>query len=339
LPTETAAVLRHVLDRLRARDPEYDALRRALRAAIVVPIAAAVSFAVGGGSQTPLFTIFGSVALLIMVDFPGNRPARALAYCGLGFNGAVLITLGTLVAPHPWLSVALMFVLGVAVIFAGVLSETVAAGQRATLLMFVLPACTPVGPVPERLLGWLIALALCVPAALFLLAPRHHDALRANAARVCNRLADRLEGGAGSERAATKAMNALYDTFLGADYRPVGLTAGSRALVRVVDDLGWLSDQVTDDTGRLLGAMRDPALRVLRGSSRKNSESVSGSNRRRGGSCHRIGPSFCPSANTPEAKKFANAVSTSRSCFMWVMNRPPLTENTKSSGVWSSHPR
>jgi uncharacterized membrane protein YccC len=265
LPTETAAVLRHVLDRLRARDPEYDALRRALRAAIVVPIAAAVSFAIGGGSQTPLFTIFGSVALLILVDFPGNRPARALAYCGLGFNGAVLVTLGTLVAPHPWLSVALMFVLGVAVTFAGVLSEIVAAGQRATLLMFVLPACTPVGPVPERLLGWLIALAICVPAALFLFPPRHHDELRAHAARVCNRLADRLEGTA-SGREVTKAMNALDGAFLGADYRPVALTAGSRALVRVVDDLGWLSDRITDDTGRLLEAMKDPAVRVLRDS-------------------------------------------------------------------------
>ena len=265
MPSETAAVLRHVLDRLRARDPEFDALRRALRAAVVVPTAAAVSFAVGGGSQTPLFTIFGSVALLILVDFPGNRPARALAYCGLGFNGAVLITLGTLVAPYPWLSVALMFVLGVAVIFAGVLSEIVAAGQRATLLMFVLPACTPVGPLPERLLGWLIALALCVPAALFLFPPRHHDELRAYAARVCNRLADRLEG-TGSGREVTKAMNALDAAFLGADYRPVALTAGSRALVRVVDDLGWLSDRITDDTGRLMGAVKQPAVRVLRDS-------------------------------------------------------------------------
>jgi uncharacterized membrane protein YccC len=259
-------VLRYALDRLRARDPEYDALRRAARAGIVLPIAAAISFAVGGGSQTPLFTIFGSVALLILVDFPGNRPARALAFCGLGLNGAVLVIVGTLAAPHPLLSVALMFVLGVAVIFAGVLSEIVAAGQRATLMMFVLPACTPVGPVPERLLGWLIALALCVPAALFLFPPRHHDDLRRHAAWVCNRLADRLEGTA-SGREVTKAMNALYESFLGADYRPVALTAGSRALVRVVDDLGWLSDRITDDTGRLLGAMRGPAVRVLRDSS------------------------------------------------------------------------
>ena len=258
-------MLRHVLDRWRARDPEHDALRRALRAAIVVPTAAAVSFAIGGGSQTPLFTIFGSVALVILVDFPGNRPARALAYCGLGFNGAVLITLGTLVAPHPWLSVAVMFVLGVAVTFAGVLSEIVAAGQRATLLMFVLPACTPAGPVPARLLGWLIALAICVPAALFLFPPRHHDELRAHAARVCDRLAGRLEGTASGPE-VRKAMTALDATFLGADYRPVALTAGSRALVRVVDDLGWLSDRITDDTGRLLKTMKDPAVRVLRDS-------------------------------------------------------------------------
>jgi uncharacterized membrane protein YccC len=261
----TAAVLRHVGYRWRARDPEFDALRRASRAAIVLPIAAAISFTIGGGSQTPLFTIFGSVALLILVDFPGNRPARALAYSGLGINGAILITLGTLVAPHPWVSVAVMFVLGVAVIFAGVLSEIVAAGQRATLLMFVLPACIPVGPLPERLVGWLIALALCVPAALFLFPPRHHDELRTNAARVCNRLAGRLEGTV-SARDVTKAMNALYVTFLGADYRPVALTAGSRALVRVVDDLGWLSDRITDETGRMLGPMKDPAVRVLRDS-------------------------------------------------------------------------
>src|SRR5882757_3748116 len=132
-------LLTSAVDRIDERDPERDAFRRAIRAAIVLPVAAAVGFAVGGGSQTPMFAIFGSVALLITVDFPGNRPARAVAYCGLGFNGAVLITLGSLVAPVPWLAVATMFVLGVAVTFSGVLSEIVAAGQRATLLMFVLP--------------------------------------------------------------------------------------------------------------------------------------------------------------------------------------------------------
>ena len=79
-----AGLWRRAANRIRTRDPENDGARRALRAAIVIPIAAAVSFTVGGGSQTPLFTIFGSIALLIVVDFPGNMNARALAYGGSG---------------------------------------------------------------------------------------------------------------------------------------------------------------------------------------------------------------------------------------------------------------
>ncbi|MET0474470.1 MAG: FUSC family protein [Mycobacterium sp.] len=260
----TPAVLwRRAIDRVAERDPENDAARRAVRAAIVLPIAAAVGFAIGSDSQTPLFAIFGSVALLITVDFPGNRPARALAYGGLGVNGVILITLGSLVAPIPWLAVLTMFVLAVAVTLSGVLSEIVAAGQRSTLMIFVLPSCTPAGPIPERLLGWLIALSLAVPAALFLLPPRHHDELRRHAAQVCRSLADRLVGRASDDDVAS-AMGALRANFLGADFRPVGLTAGSRALVRVVDDLQWLADRITDRSGDLLAEMRDPVVMVLR---------------------------------------------------------------------------
>ena len=248
-----------------------------------MPIAAAIGFAVGTGSQTPLFAIFGTVALLVTLDFPGNRPARALAYGGLGVNGIILITLGSLVAPIPWLAVLTMFVLAVVVTLSGVLSETVAAGQRSTLLTFVLPACTPVGPIPERLLGWCIALALAVPAALFLLPPRHHDELRKHAAQVCLALADRLDGLASADD-VTEAMGALRANFLGADFRPVGLTAGSRALVRVVDDLQWLSDRVTDGSGELLAEMRAPVVDVLR-----ESALVLSTSRVAGREAHRLG--------------------------------------------------
>ncbi|MEZ0053648.1 hypothetical protein ABIA30_004681 [Mycobacterium sp. MAA66] len=253
---------RAVVARMAERDPERDALRRASRAALTLPVAALAGVVVGGGSQTTLFALFGSVALLIVADFPGNRPARAVAYCGLGFNGAVLITLGTLVSPMPVLAVVSMFVIGVAVTFSGVLSEIVAAGQRATLMTFILPVCTPPGPIPDRLLGWAIAWVVAVPAALLLFPPTHHDELRRHAAEVCRVLAARLTGTATATQ-VTDAMTALHDNFLGADFRPVGLTAGSRALVRVVDDLQWLCDRVTDNTGALLGEMRGPVVRVL----------------------------------------------------------------------------
>jgi hypothetical protein len=132
-----------VIDRLaallRQRDPERDAARKALRAAIFIPIASAASFAVAGDTQTPIFTILGCIALLIATDFPGTVGTRALGYCGLAVFGAVLITLGTLAAPHPWVAVPLCFAVGMLVTVLGLLSEVIAGGQRATLMIFILP--------------------------------------------------------------------------------------------------------------------------------------------------------------------------------------------------------
>ena len=51
---------------------------------------------------------------------------------------------------------------------------------------------------------------------------------------------------------------------MSADHRPVGLTAGSRALVRVVDDLKWLTDRVGNDEDVGLADMQAPVVAVLR---------------------------------------------------------------------------
>jgi Fusaric acid resistance protein-like len=262
-----ADLVRRAVETLNTRDPERDALRRAIRAAIVVPVAGLVGFFVIGGTQAPLFALIGAFWLMVVADFPGDRKGRAVAYCGLGFNGAVLITLGTLLAEIPWLAVTVMFLLGIAVTLAGVVSETVAAGQRVTLMTYMLPVSTPAGAIGERLLGWAVALAICVPAALFLLPPHHYGDLRRHAAQVCCALADRLEGSAAAAD-VTKAMDALRTNFFGADFRPVGLTAGSRALVRVVDDLQWVTDRVAEMAGAGLGPMKDPAVNVLRSCAR-----------------------------------------------------------------------
>src|SRR3984893_403539 len=191
----------------RNNDPEGAALDRAVRAALMVPLTAGFAFVVVGGRATPLYALLGAFWLLVVTEFPGNRRQRAVAHLGLAVNGFVLITVGTLVAPVAWLAVTLMFLLGVAVTLASMLSTTMSAGQRATLLFYVWPVCTPIGPIGERLLGWLIAVAICVPAALFFLPPRHYGALRRHVAQVCAALADRLEG-IGSAEDVTAAMDA-----------------------------------------------------------------------------------------------------------------------------------
>ena len=258
-------LFRRIADRLHARDPGHDGLRRALRAAIAIPIAAMISYLLADNAQTPVFTLVGSMALLVAADFPGSLATRALAYGSLAVNGAILIALGTWSADYPWIAVPLCFAVGALVSFLGLLSEIIAGAQRAMLMTFLLPVCAPAGPVDERLLGWLLALLVCVPAALFLFPPRYSTELRHLAARVCTALADRLEGGGSAEK-TTAAMSELQAEFMGSAFRPVALTAGSRALLRVISNLRWLCDRVDSDTGHLLGPLQPAGVAVLRGS-------------------------------------------------------------------------
>jgi len=259
-----AELTRRVSTLTRQRDPEGDGLRQALRAAIFIPISAALGFAVGAGTQTPVFALIGAIALLIVTDFPGRVPTRALAYLTLAVGGAILITIATLAAPHHWVVIPLAVGVGALAVLSGLLSDVAAAGQRAALVMFILPVCVrPTGPLGDRLFGWFIALVICVPAALWVFAPRYHSDLRRQSTGVCTALADRLEGTGSAEKLA-EAMDGLQKAFLANAFRPVALTDSSRMLIRVVPNLQWLCDRVDDHTARLLGPMADSAVRVLR---------------------------------------------------------------------------
>ena len=56
---------------LKGHDPEYDALRRAVRTAVVVPIVFAFVDKVIGNPAMATFAAFGSIAMLLLVDFSG----------------------------------------------------------------------------------------------------------------------------------------------------------------------------------------------------------------------------------------------------------------------------
>jgi hypothetical protein len=244
--TQPEASPRGLRARVRRLDPHHDTLHRALRLAIVNPVLLFLGAVVVGNAQLASFATFGGAAMLLFADFPGDRFARAAAYLGLTAAGALMITLGTVLADPWWLAGLSMVVVGFAVNFAGVLSATVAAAGRACLLAFILSVTLPggLGDVGPRLLGWLLAAALSIPAVLFFFPARYHDKLRTGIALSCRSVAAQIRDGA-PERTdlrdrARADVHTLRDAFNATETRPVGLSTGSRFLIRIIDDIGWL---------------------------------------------------------------------------------------------------
>jgi hypothetical protein len=90
----------------RARHPGAPALARALRAAVVVPVAFAVAGALTDDVQMPTFAAFGSFALLLFLDPPGPPRARLLTYGLVAGLGAVFISVATACSMAVWSAVA-----------------------------------------------------------------------------------------------------------------------------------------------------------------------------------------------------------------------------------------
>jgi uncharacterized membrane protein YccC len=232
-----------------AADPGLFALKSAIRTAIVMPLAFALSLEVIGEKQMALFAAFGSMALLVFVDFGGSRPARLRAYLLLALAGAILIVFGTLCSRSAWLATSAMALVAFTILFCGVLNSYVAAAHAAAMLTFVLPVMVSAqaSAIPTRLAGWGLAAALSIPALLLLWPERPRGALRAQAARAMRALAVlvqlRTEDDESAEEAATTAFQqtrALRSRFVSLPHRPSGTARRTAALGRLVEDLGWL---------------------------------------------------------------------------------------------------
>ena len=237
---------------LRARDPHGVALRRAVRAAVVVPVNFAVGAEVIGNAQVATFAAFGSFALLLFTNFSGPLGLRAGSYAALAVTGFGLVAVGSLLADPDWLAVVGTALVAFVVLFAGALSSLIAAGTQAALLSYVLAVLLPGGTavLPERLAGWGIAVAVSVPVALFVWPPREQDEVRLAAARLCRSLAAMLdlERPVPDERLVTMRGDArrLRETFTGAAGRTAGLSTAARMVIRLVDELEWLSTTVVN---------------------------------------------------------------------------------------------
>jgi uncharacterized membrane protein YccC len=249
-----------VRDWLNRHDPGYGAVRRATRAAIVMPSLFAIGDKVIGNPTMAYFLPFGSFAMLLLVDFTGSLADRLRAQFALGVACCVLVCLGTLVSQTTPAAVVLMAIVGFVVLFAGAVSSVLASATTALLLSFILPVSLP-GPaseIPSRAGGWGIAAAVSLFAITLLWPAPTRNPIRARAIEACRALAGRLRAEIGLIRSdrraeaspaldaaiasAAEATKALESVFFGTPYRPTGLSTDQRAVVRLVDELRWLNE-------------------------------------------------------------------------------------------------
>src|ERR1700751_2309914 len=149
------------LSAMRIHDPGLVSLRRALRAAIVIPSVFAFADKVIAKPQVAPFAAFGSFALLVLVEFSGPTRSRVIAYLGLAAAGAANITIGTICSNDVWLATLARAGIGFAILFSGIINGYFAAATTGALLTFILAAMipAPASAVPDRLEGFAIAAA------------------------------------------------------------------------------------------------------------------------------------------------------------------------------------
>src|ERR1700730_6880753 len=255
-PAETPASRRRLANALKApRDPGRAGLRRAARAAIVIPLAFGFGQFVLHDAQNVIFMVFGGFALLVMSDFGGLRRPRAIAYLTATLVGAVLIALGTLVSQNVVLAGAMMLLVGFAISFASVFGGYIAAAQTGLLLAFViaLSVPAPASAVPPRIAGWAFGGIVATLAAFFLWPPFERVKLRQHAAKACLAVANLVDGlrpGAADRdlprllEAARSAEALARQQYVATAKRPAGPTRRDRAFVQLLIELQQMVDIV-----------------------------------------------------------------------------------------------
>jgi hypothetical protein len=124
---------------LATHDPAHAALRRAVRAAIIMPGLFAFGDKALGEPVIATFAAFGSFAMLLLVDFPGPLRDRLRDQAALVLACGVLICLGTLASRSTAAAAIVMALVAFAVLFSGSVSSVLAGASTALLLAFILP--------------------------------------------------------------------------------------------------------------------------------------------------------------------------------------------------------
>jgi uncharacterized membrane protein YccC len=234
---------------VKLKDPDLLAIKRSIRAAVVMPTVFGLAHLFFANEQISLFGAFGSFALLLLVDFPGRSRTRFLSYLVLFVAGGCFITLGTVLSTNKVAAVAAMAVVAFVVLLAGIVSPLAATASTAALLTFVLPvaiagSAAAVGP---RLIGWAFAGACCIPSCMFIWPTPWHDKLRQRLSATLSAISQlaSARAGDGKDRSAREAVESeltrLRQQFSQTPYPPTGGATGAVALTKLVGRVEWIA--------------------------------------------------------------------------------------------------
>jgi len=247
------------------RDPGFAALRRAARAAIVIPLVFAFAELVLRQPQSLVFVVFGCFSLLVISDFGGLRRPRAIAYLVATVVGAVLVALGTLASSSPWLAAAVMLVVGFVISFSLVLGGYAAAANVGMLLAFVIAVTLPgsADVIPARVGGWVLAGLVSTLAAVALWPGFERIVVHHLAAKALPAIADLVDGmqkqrGKGDllQEIARLKVDAARSGYATMAKRPFGPGRRERAFAQLLVEL----DRIVEVVERPFNK-HEPALR------------------------------------------------------------------------------
>ncbi len=196
------------------------------------------------------FSAFGSMVLLIYVEFGGPKRQRFEQHVGLIVVTSCFVVLGTLCSQVLWIAVASTVVVCFCVLMSGIVSSSLAGASSAMLISFLFPVAFqgPLSSIPDRLLGWAVASAVSLVAVAFILPAPSTDPLVDVTANAFDKLSAyfralaELGDGAQPDESATRefadleaASAKLRDAFFSTAFRPAGLSASARRLVTVIE--------------------------------------------------------------------------------------------------------
>ena len=133
---------------LRAHDPGGIATRRAIRAAVALPITIALVLYPLADRTGAIFAVFGTVGLLINADFAGTVRRRVLAYLVTGVAGSLVMVVGWAASLTLVSAVVVTMLVAFALTLVSIFRGSVSSGSAAVLLLYVLAVCVG-GPAAD----------------------------------------------------------------------------------------------------------------------------------------------------------------------------------------------